>query len=60
MKIIEDSRDWHQKGTDPQPVLDEITRIIWEAGLEQDVHIAVSPRLYTKVKETDYMKLERA
>lgn len=57
MPIIFDERDWFEQGLDPRPTLEEVTRLLWEMGLNEDIELVASPRLYDLVQDTDYMKL---
>lgn len=54
-----DKRDWYEQGQDPKQVLEKVTEMLWEFGLDKDVKLVASPRLYKLVTETDTMKLEK-
>ena len=57
MALIFDDRDWYERGDDPLSLVERVMQLWWELGLDKDIKLVASQRLYEKVKETGYGKL---
>ena len=57
MAIIFDHRDWHERGDDPTPQVEQLMQLWWELGLDSDIKLVASKRLYDRVQGTDFGNL---
>ena len=55
--IVIDRRDWYEQGLDPTTIVEELMRLWWELGLDKDIQLVASKRLYDRIKDSGYGSL---